>query len=139
MEGSFRFLRRVWAFGSALQAMAPTSTDVGDFDCLTTPAGTEGYADLSRDAVSVDLDGVEVLVASLDELIRMKRAAGRAKDRAELEIGLRQPVYGYLVLWEDGNLVIRIRRRPAIDGGHPLRGLTIAVDPGHPPIGALGL
>src|SRR3954469_4368110 len=59
-------------------------------------------------------------------------------DRAELEIGLRQPVYGYLVLWEDGNLVIRIRRRPAIDGGHPLRGLTIAVDPGHPPIGATG-
>jgi len=31
VEGSFRFLRRVWAFGSALQAMAPTSTDVGDF------------------------------------------------------------------------------------------------------------
>jgi hypothetical protein len=29
---------------------------------------------------------VEVAVASLDALIRMKRAAGRAKDRAELEI-----------------------------------------------------
>lgn len=27
-----------------------------------------------------------VLVASLDDLMRMKRAAGRAKDRAELEI-----------------------------------------------------
>src|SRR5436190_16577083 len=62
------------------------STDVGDVDCLITPPGTEGYADLIRDAVAVDLDETEVPVASLDALIRMKRAAGRAKDRAELEI-----------------------------------------------------
>jgi N-acetylmuramoyl-L-alanine amidase len=59
-------------------------------------------------------------------------------DRAELDVALRQPVYGYLVLWEDGNLVLRVRRRPHVDQGNPLRGLTIAVDPGHPPIGATG-
>jgi hypothetical protein len=72
------------------------STDVGDVDCLITPAGTEGYADLSRDAVAVDLDGIEVRIASLDALIRMKRAAGRAKDRAELEIlgALRDEIAG---------------------------------------------
>ena len=59
-------------------------------------------------------------------------------DRAQLEIGLRQPLYGYLVMWEDGNFVLRIRRRPTLDERHPLRGLTITVDPGHPPIGATG-
>jgi predicted nucleotidyltransferase len=62
------------------------STDLGDFDCLITPAGTQGYAELMLDAVVVDRAGIDVPVASLDALIRMKRAAGRAKDRAELEI-----------------------------------------------------
>lgn len=59
-------------------------------------------------------------------------------DRAELDVALRQPVYGYLVMWDSGTFVLRVRRRPAIDPGSPLRGLTIAVDPGHPPIGATG-
>jgi hypothetical protein len=62
------------------------ATDVGDLDCLLAPSGREGFDDLARDAVIVDLGDVEVAVASLDALIRMKRAAGRAKDRAELEI-----------------------------------------------------
>lgn len=62
-------------------------TDAGDFDLLGTPAGTDGYADLNADAVSIDLDdGLVVMVTSLEDLIRMKLAAGRAKDRAEAEI-----------------------------------------------------
>jgi hypothetical protein len=62
------------------------STNLGDLDLLGTPAGTDGYDDLVRHATDVDLDGLTVKVASLDDLIRMKRAAGRAKDRIELEI-----------------------------------------------------
>ena len=62
------------------------STDAGDLDCLGTPAGTTGFADLAAGAVSTDLDGLNVLVASIDDLIRMKRAVGRPKDRAEVEI-----------------------------------------------------
>lgn len=61
-------------------------TRFGDLDCLGTPAGTDGYGDLTRSAEWVDLDGVSVLVASLDDLIHMKRATGRPKDRAEVEI-----------------------------------------------------
>jgi hypothetical protein len=61
-------------------------TDVGDLDCLLTPSGTEGFDELARDAVMVDLGDVVVAVASLDALIRMKRAAGRPKDRADMEI-----------------------------------------------------
>jgi len=61
-------------------------TDLGDLDCLGIPAGTLGYDDLMKGAVDVDLDGLVVSVASLDDLIRMKRAAGRPRDLAELEI-----------------------------------------------------
>jgi hypothetical protein len=61
-------------------------TDLGDLDCLGIPAGTLGYDDLVKNAVDVDLDGLVVAVASIDDLIRMKRAAGRPRDLAELEI-----------------------------------------------------
>ena len=53
------------------------------------PAGTLGYDDLMKSAVDVDLDGLVVAVASIDDLIRMKRAAGRPRDLAELEIRAR--------------------------------------------------
>ena len=61
-------------------------TDLGDLDCLGIPAGTLGYDDLMKGAVDIDLEGLVVSVSSLDDLIRMKRAAGRPRDLAELEI-----------------------------------------------------
>ena len=62
------------------------ATDAGSLDCLGTPAGTTGYADLAANADRLDLDGLGVDVASLDDLIRMKLAAGRPKDRIEAEV-----------------------------------------------------
>jgi hypothetical protein len=44
------------------------------------PAGVDGFDELARSAVTFDVDGFSVLVASLEDLIRMKRAAGRPKD-----------------------------------------------------------
>ena len=61
------------------------TTDVGWLDLLGTPAGTSGYEDLARTADAVDLFGYRVLVASVEDLIRMKRAAGRPKDLLALE------------------------------------------------------
>lgn len=55
-----------------------------------------------------------------------------------LTLDLRDEPWGYRVRYEDGRLVWTVRRPPAIDRGHPLRGRRIAVDPGHPPAGATG-
>ena len=62
-------------------------TPYGPFDCLGTPSGTSGYNDLLKNAAEIALDpGVSLLVCSLDDLMRMKRAANRPKDRIELEV-----------------------------------------------------
>lgn len=59
-------------------------------------------------------------------------------DRAEYTVHLSQAPFGYLVLWTPSGFVLRVRRSPRLDPANPLRGLTIAVDPGHPPAGSTG-
>ena len=62
-------------------------TDAGNLDCLGTPAGTHGYTELAANAMTFDLgEELRVEFCSLDDLLRMKRAAGRPKDLIELEI-----------------------------------------------------
>jgi N-acetylmuramoyl-L-alanine amidase len=59
--------------------------------------------------------------------------------RVRYSIGLNRAPYGYLALWQKDTLTFRVRRPPRIvDRANPLRGLTITVDPGHPPAGATG-
>jgi N-acetylmuramoyl-L-alanine amidase len=59
--------------------------------------------------------------------------------RVRYTINLSRAPYGYLALWENGALRFRVRRPPTIaNRAEPLRGLTITVDPGHPPAGATG-
>ena len=60
-------------------------TRAGDLDLAFRPSGTQGYADLKREAVQLELDaGVRILVASLADIIRSKEAANREKDRTAL-------------------------------------------------------
>jgi hypothetical protein len=62
------------------------TTLFGDLDLLAHPDPGLDYDLLSAGAQPVVILGVPVRVASLDDLIAMKRAAGRPKDRIELEI-----------------------------------------------------
>ena len=62
------------------------ATDAGNLDVLGTPVGSDGFRSLARAAVPMELDGIPVLVASVDDLIAMKRAAGRPKDMIEVEV-----------------------------------------------------
>lgn len=60
-------------------------TDAGPIDLQRVPPGAPPYGDLRAQAQRVDIDGVGVLVASLDHLEPMKRAAGRPIDQTDLE------------------------------------------------------
>jgi hypothetical protein len=60
-------------------------TSAGDLDILGTPSGTQGYDDLARSATVIEADGMRIRIASIDDLIRMKRAAGRTKDLIAIE------------------------------------------------------
>jgi Nucleotidyltransferase of unknown function (DUF6036) len=60
-------------------------TPGGWIDLLAQPDGSPGYERLRERALRVELAGVTVLVASLDDLIAMKTAAGRPKDLVAVE------------------------------------------------------
>ena len=69
----------------APDALINLTTHAGDLDLTFQPSGTRGYSDLRRDAVEIEAaDRLPILVASLEDVIRSKEAAGREKDRAAL-------------------------------------------------------
>jgi N-acetylmuramoyl-L-alanine amidase len=73
-----------------------------------------------------------------DSLVRRVRWYQETSDRGRFEIDLAHAPFGYLPMWGRGAFTLRIRRTPKIDPARPLRGLTIAVNDGHPPAGSTG-
>jgi hypothetical protein len=61
-------------------------TMFGPVDVTFRPDGTGGYPDLAPNAIVVRLLDTDVSVASLDDVIRSKEAAGRDKDIATLPL-----------------------------------------------------
>lgn len=59
-------------------------TDAGDVDLLGDAVGVESFEALRERSIEMEFFGVRVRVASLEDLIAMKRAAGRAKDQPHL-------------------------------------------------------
>jgi N-acetylmuramoyl-L-alanine amidase len=60
-------------------------------------------------------------------------------NRIRYTIDLSRAPYGFLAMWLNGSFVFRVRKPPVIaDAAAPLKGLTITVDPGHPPGGTTG-
>jgi hypothetical protein len=60
-------------------------TPYGDFDILADAAGARSFEKLAAAAQEMDVHGVPVRVASLDDLIAMKRVANRVKDQLMVE------------------------------------------------------
>ncbi|MBW3662651.1 MAG: hypothetical protein KY469_06085 [Actinobacteria bacterium] len=60
-------------------------TRLGPLDILGDPDGSDGYDALRANADRFEIAGVEVWTCSLDDLIAMKRASGRVKDRIHVE------------------------------------------------------
>jgi hypothetical protein len=62
-------------------------TDLGSLDVLGTPSGTKGFRDLASSALAVPVaDDLSVRVVALPDLMRMKRASARVKDKMHLEV-----------------------------------------------------
>ena len=104
---------------------APYFVEEGERSITLTLYGVLGNTDI-------------VNYASTDSMVRTVEWKQVGTERAIVTVNLRAAPFGYLVLWENNALVLKLRGRPAIDVSRPLAGLTIAVDPGHPPIGATG-
>ncbi len=71
----------------ALAAIVPPlMTRHGQVHILKEPKGARSFEQLLDAALVVEIDGIEVAIASLDDLIRMKRAAGRPGDLDDIAV-----------------------------------------------------
>jgi hypothetical protein len=61
-------------------------TSAGRLDIAFVPAGTEGYEDLARGAIRFEVFGVDLLAASLTDIVRSKEAADRPQDRQDVVV-----------------------------------------------------
>lgn len=73
-----------------------------------------------------------------DPLVRAVTWEPIATDRVRYIVHLREAPYGYHAFHDGQRFILRVRRAPVIKRDHPLQGLTIAVDAGHPPAGSIG-
>lgn len=73
-----------------------------------------------------------------DPLIRRMSYRQESADELTITLQLSQRVWGYRTRFDGRDLLLEVRRPPAIDLRHPLRGRVIVLDPGHPPVGATG-
>jgi predicted nucleotidyltransferase len=67
--------------------LIPLTTRDGRLDLLDldhTAGAPASYDELRERALVVELDGLEIAIAGLDDLIRMKRAAGRPQDLTDI-------------------------------------------------------
>lgn len=71
----------------ALAAVVPPLlTRHGQIHILKEPKGARGFDEMRTRALVVDLDGNDVAIVSIDDLIRMKRAAGRPVDLDDIAV-----------------------------------------------------
>jgi predicted nucleotidyltransferase len=68
-------------------SMIPLVTRYGRLDVLNfehLAGAPRSYEELDSRALAITLDGLEIRVSGLDDLLRLKRAAGREQDRLDI-------------------------------------------------------
>src|SRR5881409_3198007 len=76
--------------------------------------------------------------AGTDPLVARMSYAQPAADEVTITLELTRRVWGYRARFDGRDLLLEVRRPPVFDREHPLRGRTVVLDPGHPPLGAKG-
>ena len=129
---------------SLIRVLSPviTSTKWGAVIEVPTEAIPATRAEFKRDTLVIFMaatvvPGTQQSIATGDSLIRSVAILNNASG-TELRIALRGPIYGYRVSPETNAVIVKIRRPPEVTERAPLLGLTVVVDAGHPPGGAVG-
>jgi N-acetylmuramoyl-L-alanine amidase len=73
-----------------------------------------------------------------DPLVTRMSYRQESADELTITLELSRRVWGYRSRFDGRDLLLDVRRPPRIDPLHPLRGRTVILDPGHPPLGATG-
>jgi N-acetylmuramoyl-L-alanine amidase len=73
-----------------------------------------------------------------DSLVQRIGWSQTGRDELSFTVDLAEPVWGYRARWSRNDLLFDVRRPPRMSANDPLRGRVIAIDPGHPPLGATG-
>jgi N-acetylmuramoyl-L-alanine amidase len=73
-----------------------------------------------------------------EPLVTRMSYAQPAADEVTITLELARRVWGYRARFDGRDLLLEVRRPPDVDREHPLRGRTVVLDPGHPPLGATG-
>lgn len=69
---------------AAAPIVPPLTTRHGELHILRDVPGAPPYAELRARALVIDLDGISLAIAGLDDLIAMKRASGRPSDIGDI-------------------------------------------------------
>jgi N-acetylmuramoyl-L-alanine amidase len=73
-----------------------------------------------------------------DPLVERMNWDQAGRDELTFSVDLTEPVWGYRTRWSRNDLLLQIRRPPRIQKKQPFRDRIVAIDPGHPPLGATG-
>jgi hypothetical protein len=84
VDSGFRRLDPRDSFDQARADVLKLPTAAGDIDVINGAPGAPPYDDLRKRAIEVEVRGTRIRIASLDDLIAMKRAAGRPRDLRDI-------------------------------------------------------
>ena len=130
---------------SAVAGSAVTVTPLPDRVLVRVPLGARIPFEVREEerGLGLHLYGVRgdvnwLRYGGADSAVSSVQWRAEAGGTGVLAIALQEPLWGWRTRWTGDDLIVEIRRPPSIDRDHPLRGRLIAVDPGHPPLGATG-